>query len=178
MPGIRLRAFQVADQLRANAKRALIRRLPGIFRQCHDKQTGDRCVINPMAGLVEVKVILAGAVAFVGGAILVLPSGSSAAEKFKRASTSKQFKAAVAGRKLVAGSAYYIVHANGTFSGKSLEGAKVSGKWNWRGQYFCRSGTIGNETLAYDCQEAYVSRNKLRLVRNRGRGSTVELRIR
>ena len=114
----------------------------------------------------------------VGGAMLLLSPVSGAADAFKRVTTSEQFKAAVAGRRLVAGRAYYVIHANGAFSGRSPNGAKVSGTWTWRGQYFCRRGTIGNETLADDCQKAFVSRHRLRLVRNRGRGSTVELRIR
>ena len=111
-------------------------------------------------------------------ATFVLPGTYVFADDFKRIKTSKQYRAAVVGRTIVGGGAHYIVHADGTITGKAPNGQKFSGTWNWRGNHWCRRGTVGNEVLAHDCQQVFISGNTLRFVRNRGRGKTVEAKIR
>ena len=122
------------------------------------------------------RIILTATVAFLAGAMLILPSGSSAAD-FKRIKTLKDFKAQLVGKSAIAEGGWATYHADGTFTGRLSDGQKVSGKWHWRKGYFCRSGRLGSDPIAYDCQLVFVSRNRVRFIRNRGRGPTVEYRI-
>ena len=111
--------------------------------------------------------------------MIFLSSLEGYSAEFKRIKSLKLFKSAVVGKTLSGGAVRAaIIHANWKMTGTTSKGQKISATWKWRGGYWCRVGTIGNEILANDCQKVLVSAKKLRLVRNRGRGSTIEYKIR
>lgn len=109
--------------------------------------------------------------------VLILPSKSATAE-FRRIITLKQFEAALIGRSITGGGGNVIIHADGTVTGTTKDNQNVSLTWRWQFGHWCRGGTVGSGKLPNDCQQVWIKCKFLRLVRNWGRGSTVEYKIR
>ena len=56
----------------------------------------------------------------------------------------------------------------GIFSGQQLIGT-----WDWEGEYFCRTSTLGKMDLGSDCIQIDVTQSKMRLVLDKGEGMSV-----
>jgi hypothetical protein len=80
------------------------------------------------------------------------------------------------GRKLVSGPDHIVYLNDGRIAG-FYDGAELSGRWRWDGDRLCRTATIGGRRLYPDCQLVAVHGDRLRIVREDGRGSTVVYRI-
>jgi hypothetical protein len=116
-------------------------------------------------------------------AMIFLTSAEGYAAEFKRIKSLKEFKSAVVGRTLVgktrSGAGVRVVHrADGVLSGIITGGIKVTATWRWRRGYYCRKGTAGNEIIVDDCPLILISGKTVRFVLNRGRGSTIDYKIR
>ena len=56
----------------------------------------------------------------------------------------------------------------GNFGGQELKGT-----WDWQGEYFCRTSTLGTMDLGSDCIQIDVTDSKMRLILNKGTGMSV-----
>lgn len=65
-----------------------------------------------------------------------------------------------------------IATSNGIIKGK-FSGMVLKGTWDWQGQYFCRTSTIGTIDLGSDCIQIDVTNKKMRLILNKGTGMSV-----
>ena len=68
------------------------------------------------------------------------------------------------------------VEKNGTITGIGA-GTEVTGSWNWKDGYFCRSLSWGNRDLATDCQLVELKRKKLYFTSQQGQGATAGFSI-
>lgn len=64
------------------------------------------------------------------------------------------------------------IETNGRLRG-SFNGRVLFGKWQWRGKYWCRSGSVNQYRLKSDCQVLKVNGNTLTLIRKKGKGQKV-----
>jgi hypothetical protein len=63
-----------------------------------------------------------------------------------------------------------IVEPNGRLSG-SRANEKLSGTWEFRGEYFCRSFFVGGTVGQDDCQVVYLDDNGITIIRQKGHGT-------
>lgn len=52
-------------------------------------------------------------------------------------------------------------------------GQQLTGTWNWKDEYFCRTSTLGSMDLGSDCIQIDVTDDKMRLTLNKGEGLSV-----
>ncbi|ASJ75718.1 hypothetical protein [Granulosicoccus antarcticus] len=52
-------------------------------------------------------------------------------------------------------------------------GQQLTGTWDWEGEYFCRTSTLGKMDLGSDCIQIDVTQSKMRLVLDKGEGMSV-----
>lgn len=64
---------------------------------------------------------------------------------------------------------WVLISKNGKFEGV-FNGTAYSGRWSWRGGYWCRKGKIGKNKIPYDCQIFDVTGSTLKLTRDKGKG--------
>lgn len=124
----------------------------------------------------KTKVMIIAVAALIGALQFVSSFQTASAGDFVRITKLNQFKTSIVGKTLSAGKVRVVIAVDGTWGGTAKRG-KVSGTWKWRRGYWCRVGTVGSNLLAEDCQEVSVSGKKMRLIRNRGSGEVVELKI-
>ena len=90
--------------------------------------------------------------------------------------TEEQFRAVLAGKKVDLGSGYGISHENGTITGK-VGDKELTGKWAWKGEYYCRIVRLDGEKLPFDCSVQIISGDTLTLIRKKGKGKRITYRI-
>lgn len=52
-------------------------------------------------------------------------------------------------------------------------GLQLTGTWDWKGEYFCRTSMLGTMDLGSDCIQIDVTDNKMRLILEKGTGMSV-----
>ena len=65
-----------------------------------------------------------------------------------------------------------IATSDGIIKG-NFGGQELKGTWNWEGEYFCRTSTLGTMDLGSDCIQIDVTDTKMRLILNKGAGMSV-----
>ncbi|MCL7764566.1 antibiotic biosynthesis monooxygenase [Polaribacter sp. Z014] len=65
-----------------------------------------------------------------------------------------------------------IATSDGIIKG-NFGGQELKGTWNWEGEYFCRTSTLGTMDLGSDCIQIDVTDTKMRLILNKGTGMSV-----
>ena len=93
-----------------------------------------------------------------------------------RIMTEEQFRATLVGMKIDLGQGYAINHENGKITGK-IGDKKLTGKWAWKGEYYCRIVRLDGEKMPFDCQVQIVSGNKVTVIRKKGKGERITYRI-
>lgn len=96
---------------------------------------------------------------------------------FQKVESRADFVALVSGKTLTRPLVKLQVQPNGVISGKGAAWA-VSGKWQWKDGYLCRSLEWGGDDLGYNCQEVKVHGGKMRITSDRGTGQSAEFRLR
>lgn len=83
-----------------------------------------------------------------------------------------EFLQKVVGKKVAQSESTWLRMApNGNIEGR-VKGIKVSGKWYWQGNYWCRTARIGIIPVPRECQQiTLLGGNKLELQRYKGTGS-------
>ena len=93
-----------------------------------------------------------------------------AADPNERITTEQGFKEKIVGRKLVQKHGYVIIHDDGKITG-TLRSKKLTGKWNWKEEYYCRTVRLGAKDLGYDCQVVEMSEDSsISFLRKKGKG--------
>ncbi len=109
-------------------------------------------------------------------ALAVVTASPALAEGFSRITTKAEYIENVVGKNGCNDSGCAKALKNGKMKGK-FGALKFRGTWEWRDQYLCRSGKLGDKDLGTDCQVIEISGNKLRITRNKGEGKSVEYTI-
>ena len=96
----------------------------------------------------------------------------AASEAVSRVRTEAQLREKVVGRRISDPSGYVIIHADGTVSGAFGKGGKdkLTGRWTWEGEYYCRTIEVGGTDYGRDCQVLEVSGETLWSTTNEGKG--------
>ena len=87
------------------------------------------------------------------------------------------FLALVDGKTLVRPLVRLKVKPDGSISGKGAAW-DVTGQWQWKSGYLCRSLNWGGDDLEYNCQEVKSNGDKMRITSDRGTGMTALFRLR
>lgn len=100
-----------------------------------------------------------------------------AAEAFEKVSSKSEFVQLVQGKKLSLTGIKLDVTPAGNIKGKAY-GYPVTGEWQWRGGYFCRSLYWGEKDLGPNCQQVETKAGKIRFTSDRGAGRSAVLSLR
>ena len=96
-------------------------------------------------------------------------SADGASPGKRRITTEQEYRDEVVGKKLITERGYVVTHEDGTVSGK-VGGKKLTGKWWWKGKYFCRTIKLGGRSFGQDCQTQFLEGDKLTGRRKKGKG--------
>lgn len=106
--------------------------------------------------------------------LCTLPGWAMAFEPVK---TRDAFLAAISGKALTRMGITLDVTSAGQIRGRAF-GKPVSGAWQWRDGYFCRSLYFGTRNLGDNCQLVQQRGDTLRFTLDRGAGDFADLRLR
>ncbi len=109
------------------------------------------------------------------GIVLAL-AGPAAAEGFERIEQRDRFLAVIQDRDLSRFGIRVKVTGGGDIVGRAF-GQKVSGDWEWRQGYFCRSLFWGSRNLGDNCQKVEVRGGTVRFTSDLGEGQFADLKI-
>ena len=88
-----------------------------------------------------------------------------------------QFMQVVSGKTLTRPLVKIKLSPNGSISGKGAAW-DVSGQWQWKGNYLCRSLEWGGDDMGYNCQEVKVKGSTMRITSDKGSGQSADFRLR
>lgn len=114
---------------------------------------------------------------FLAAVAATLALAVPAAAEFQQVTNRSDFVALMSNKTLTRPLVKINVMPNGEITGKGAAWP-VSGKWQWKGQYLCRSLEWGGDDLGYNCQEVKVNGSKVRITSDRGAGQSAEFRLR
>ena len=110
-----------------------------------------------------------------GAAFIALASPALA--EFQKVDSRDAFIALTQGKTLTRPLVKLQVAPDGTISGTGAAWS-VSGKWQWKDGYLCRSLEWGGDDLGYNCQEVKANGNRVRITSDRGAGQSADFRLR
>lgn len=99
------------------------------------------------------------------------------AADFTRITDKSDFVAAVAGRNLTSTAVRLNVKPDGQIEGRAF-GFAVTGTWDWRGGYFCRTLDTATQDFPLNCQQVESDGATIRFTADKGTGAVANLRIR
>ena len=115
-----------------------------------------------------------------GIALVVLTASGVQAEGAslgkRRITTEQEYRDEIVGKRAVTKHGYVVPHEDGTMSGK-IRGKKLTGKWWWKGEYFCRTFKVGSKSYGQDCQTQFLEGDRLTGRRKMGKGKAFSVRI-
>lgn len=105
-------------------------------------------------------------------ALGVLCMSPAHSEAMKRIKTEADYRALIVGNTFGNEKGDWVtVNADGSMNGQ-FGGKEFSGKWLWKGSYWCRNGVLGGQEIGSDCQVVEFDGRTLRNVRKKGKGDT------
>lgn len=107
-------------------------------------------------------------------ATLAVPAFAN--DDFSTVSTKSEFLQIVNGKNLKFSGASIQLASNGTINGKAY-GKTVSGTWQWKGNYFCRSIMWGSRDLGPNCEVVKIDGNTLRFITDHGKGKRADMSL-
>ena len=110
-------------------------------------------------------------------ALFVMLTAPLAVQAFDKVTSKDQFVQLVEGKDLKLTGITVNVTPSGQIKGRAY-GFGVSGQWQWRDGYFCRSLYWGKTDLGPNCQQVEVQGNTIRFTSDRGTGQFADLRMR
>ena len=87
------------------------------------------------------------------------------------------FRSLVEGRELARFGVRLEVLPQGQITGRGF-GMNVSGQWEWRDGYFCRTLEFGSSGDPYNCQLVLRDGATMRFISDQGQGDQADLRLR
>lgn len=115
--------------------------------------------------------------AAVGVVALGTTVAATAQAGFSVVATEPTFRALVEGRELRRFGIRLQVHSDGRISGTGF-GRSVTGDWNWRDRYFCRTLDWGSGSDPDNCQLVLRDGSTLRFISHQGQGDHADFRLR
>ena len=97
--------------------------------------------------------------------------------EFQKVESRVAFLAHVSGKTLIRPLIRIRVTPDGLISGTGVRW-DLSGKWQWKSGYLCRSLYWGGNDLGYNCQEVRVNGTTMRITSDRGAGQSADFRLR
>lgn len=91
--------------------------------------------------------------------------------------TSQNFFSVIEGKNLQRVFIKLNISLDGQISGSAVT-RPVTGDWQWKEGYFCRSLFWGQRDLGYNCQEVSVSGKKVRFTFDEGEGAYADFTLR
>tara|TARA_R110002094_G_scaffold53486_7_gene64801 strand:- start:676 stop:1032 length:357 start_codon:yes stop_codon:yes gene_type:complete len=100
-----------------------------------------------------------------------------ATAEYQTVQTRAEFVALVSGKTLTRPLVRLEVRPDGNITGKGAAW-DVSGKWQWKDGFLCRSLVWGGDDMGYNCQRVKANGSKVRITSDRGRGQSADFRLR
>lgn len=97
--------------------------------------------------------------------------------EYQTVQTRAEFVALVSGKTLTRPLVRIQVQPDGNISGKGAAW-DVSGKWQWKDGYLCRTLIWGGDDLGYNCQQVKANGSRVRITSDRGTGQSADFRLR
>lgn len=94
------------------------------------------------------------------------------AEDYQRITSKAEYVEQIVGKETCNNSGCATALKSGKMKGK-FGSQKFVGAWEWRGNFLCRAGKLGNRDLGTDCQVVEISGKDVRITRNKGKGDVV-----
>lgn len=113
---------------------------------------------------------------FLAGAALALSAGAALSADMMQIKTEAEFRKVIVGKKLDFKIGHQIFHADGQVGG-IYKGKKIDGFWNWVGDTYCRTITIGGRAAPSDCRTIAVKGNTGTITRKAGKGKPYNVTI-
>lgn len=110
-------------------------------------------------------------------AILSLLSAAPALAELSKVQSKAEFSRIIDGKTLTRPLVRLQVSPAGAITGKGAAW-DVTGRWTWKGGYFCRSLEWGGDDLGYNCQQVEASDGRIRFTSDQGAGDSAEFRLR
>ena len=110
------------------------------------------------------------------GQLAKAEEGSDTSQLEGRIETEDQYRAAIVGKRIDLGNGYADIHENGKITGK-IGNKKLTGKWAWKGKYYCRIVRLDGQKLPFDCQVLIVYGDKVTAIRKKGKGERNTYRL-
>ncbi len=101
----------------------------------------------------------------------------SQAQVWQAVQSKSDFVSVVTGRQLTRLGIRLDVTPGGQITGRAF-GMDITGSWDWSGQFFCRTMSYGNTTLANNCQQVLVQGDTIRFIADEGAGDRADLTLR
>lgn len=112
------------------------------------------------------------------GAAATLVATPLAADTFQPVTEQAEFVRLVADRDLTRFGIRLNVSPSGEIEGRAF-GRKVTGAWQWQGDYFCRELYVGSDDLGGpNCQLVLKNGETLRFIADKGEGDYADLNLR
>ncbi len=100
---------------------------------------------------------------------------ATSAAAFERVTDRSAFAALMAGYDIKRALVRLNVSQDGQITGRGF-GRAITGEWDWRDGYFCRSMNWGREPLPYNCQAVYADGMTIRFRSDKGTGDYADFR--
>lgn len=97
--------------------------------------------------------------------------------EYQAITTKADFVALMNGKSLTRPLVKLQVLPDGNISGMGAAW-EISGNWQWKGGYLCRSLQWGGDDLGYNCQSVEADGAKVRITSDKGTGDSAEFRLR
>lgn len=99
-----------------------------------------------------------------------------ASAEFSRITDRTDFLSAVTGKTLTRPLIRLTVTPDGAIDGKGFS-LPVSGQWEWKNGFFCRSMDVPGYDIPYNCQEVRVKGRDIRFTSDQGKGQSAVFRL-
>jgi hypothetical protein len=109
--------------------------------------------------------------------VALLAAATPAFAEFQKVSTRNDFVALMSGKTLTRPFVKVQALPDGRIAGTGAAWS-VSGEWQWKDGYFCRTLFWGNDNLGYNCQEVLVDGDRVRITSDRGKGRSADFKLR
>lgn len=96
---------------------------------------------------------------------------------YEKITTKDNFMALMSGKSLTRPLVKLQVTPDGRISGRGASWA-ISGNWQWKSGYLCRSLNWGGDDLGYNCQSVEADGTNVRITSDKGAGDSAVFKLR
>lgn len=107
----------------------------------------------------------------------LLALATPALADYQKVTEKSEFVALTNGKSLTRPLVNIQVLPNGQISGRGAAWA-ITGNWQWKDGYLCRSLAWGGDDLGYNCQSVEADGNKMRITSDKGSGDSANFTLR